>query len=147
MQKQSGYIFCAGVVWMLYGWVGQALARPVSYPGGVTLSFTYGADKYSGLVHYSPSARWSIGYLQEYWDMSPAWHLYATQVNYLAKRWNNLASQANVYLQTGAGWTRFVQGDDAQSTHHHAAGWIGLMTDWEDEAIFYRIYKSLHDVL
>ena len=42
-------------------------ARPVSYPGGITLMLMNDSMKNSLHAHYSPSAQTSFGYKFEYW--------------------------------------------------------------------------------
>ena len=79
-----------------------AHARPVSYPGGATLMTMNDAEKYSLHLHYSPSAKYSVGYKSEYWRDNE-WWLNGVQVNYLVKRWNKRNSQANLYVKGIAG--------------------------------------------
>ena len=63
------------------------LARPVSYPGGWTLMQMNDADASTLHVHYSPTARYSVGYKAEYWN-DKDWQFHGAQLNYLLKRWN-----------------------------------------------------------
>ena len=63
------------------------IARPVSYPGGWTLMTMNDGDKNSVHVHYSPTAKTSIGYKFEYWPDKEL-NLHALQINKLLKRWN-----------------------------------------------------------
>ena len=44
-----------------------SIARPVSYPGGLTLMVMNSSMKNSVHTHYSPTANTSIGYKFEYW--------------------------------------------------------------------------------
>ena len=85
-------------------------------------------DSNSTHIHYSPTAKYSIGWRHEYLR-GPDAHLDAAQLNYLVKRWNAPASQANLYLKSGVGVA--YDGDNTE-----AAAFTGLATDWEDRRYF-----------
>lgn len=118
---------------LIIGYTYNAQARPVSYPGGWTMMQLNDVDSHSLHVHYSPSARYSVGYKAEYWR-DKEWHFQGGQLNYLAKRWNAPASQANIYLKTGAG----VAYSDAQGFDGRTqpAAFAGIAMDWEDRRYF-----------
>lgn len=101
-----------------------ATARPVSYPGGITLMQTNNGDSNSLHLHYSPTANYSLGYKFENWR-DEDFTLNALQLNNLVKRWNKKDSQANFYLKSGAG---IAEGN--------AAGFSGIALDWEDRRYF-----------
>lgn len=113
--------------------VSPAMARPVSYPGGWTLMQLNDGDAHSLHVHYSPTARYSIGYKAEYWR-DEDWQFHGAQLNYLIKRWNRPTSQANLYFK-GAGGVAY---SDYRSFdgHARAAGFGGIAADWEDRRFF-----------
>jgi hypothetical protein len=102
-------------------------ARPVSYPGAWTSSFNLSPDHKKAVIHYSPSAKYSIGYhVHNAYENLNAHYL---QVNSLVKRWNKRFSQANLYLYSGAGlWT--------QGSTHNGSSYIGGSVDWETQRIF-----------
>ncbi len=110
-----------------------AQARPVSYPGGWTVMQMNDADSYSAHVHYSPTAKYSVGFKSQYWRDND-WWFNGLQVNYLVNRWNAPKSQANLYLKGGVG--------DAYSDagvfdgEHEVAGFVGLAADWENRHYF-----------
>lgn len=108
-------------------------ARPVSYPGGVTLMQKNELDKSSLHAHYSPTHRYSIGYLGEYWR-DEDWRFHGAQFNYLAKRWNQPAAQANVYIKSGIGFAESER--EALKSERETAGFLGLAMDWEDRRYF-----------
>lgn len=112
---------------------GQAQSRPVSYPGGWTAMTMNDGDKNSAHIHYSPTAKTSIGYKFEYWRDSEM-TLNAIQMNNLLKRWNNPDSQANLYLKSGAGIAHSDKGEF--DNKNSAAGFTGLATDWENRRYF-----------
>ena len=104
-----------------------ALARPVSYPGGVTIMQMTDVDAHSLHLHQSPTARYSLGYRGIYWrDTDVQFH--GVQLNQLVKRWNKPASQANIYLKSGIG----LMVDDTQDM----AAFTGFSADWEDRRYF-----------
>ena len=77
-------------------------ARPVSYPGGLTLMLMNSSMKNSLHTHYSPAANTSLGYKIEYWR-GDEFTLNMIQMNNLIKRWNKPESQANFYLKSAIG--------------------------------------------
>lgn len=105
-----------------------AQARPVSYPGGTTAMFMNDGDVNSMHLHYSPTARYSLGYKGEYWRKGE-YSIHALQMNNLLKRWNNPDSQANLYLKSGIG----VAVDDNETQE---AAFTGIAADWEDRRYF-----------
>lgn len=108
-------------------------ARPVSYPGGWTFMTMNDADKHSLHLHYSPTAKMSVGYKAEYWRDSEI-TLNAVQMNNLLRRWNKPDSQANLYLKSGLGIAYSDNGDfDGEKS---AAGFTGIAADWEDRRYF-----------
>lgn len=119
---------------LLPSWV---LARPVSYPDGWTLMLKHQSlnhqNKYSSAhIHYSPTARYSVGYRAEHRQDQDR-TLHAVQLNVLLKRWNQMDSQANVYLKTGAG----VLSQKASTQNERlGSGFVGLAADWENRRYF-----------
>ncbi len=108
-------------------------ARPVSYPGGWTVMAMNDGSVNTLHVHYSPTARYSLGYKFEYWrdrDFS----LNAVQYNHLVQRWNKPESQANVYLKSGLGIATGLAG--TQDGETNAAAFVGIAMDWEDRRFF-----------
>ena len=101
-------------------------ARPVSYPGGVTLMLMNDGDKNTAHLHYSPTAKMSLCYKFEYWR-DKEMTLNAFQMNNLLKRWNKKDSQANLYLKSGLGVAHSDQGDFDNETD--AAGFTGIVAD------------------
>lgn len=118
-------------------------ARPVSYPGGTTLMQTNDADAHALHLHYSPTARYSLGYRGEY-RRENDWQFHGLQANYLAKRWNMPAAQANIYLKSALGVAYSDAGDFDGKTQ--AAGFVGFAADWENRRYFTsyenRVYEA-----
>ena len=108
-------------------------ARPVSYPGGTTIITENNGDMNSLLVHYTFDGKTALGIKGEYWrDM--AFGFTGLQLNYLAKRWNNADSQANLYLKGGVGGAYSDYG--AFDHEVEPAGFAGVAADWEDRRFF-----------
>ncbi len=108
-------------------------ARPVSYPGGITLMQKNDGDAHSVHLHYSPTVRYSIGYKAEYWREGD-WQFHGLQANYLAKRWNMPEAQSNIYLKSGLGVAYSDAG--AFDGKIEAAGFVGFAADWENRRYF-----------
>ena len=112
---------------------GPAQARPVSYPGGITGMFTNDADKHAMHLHYSPTAKMSLGYKLEYWR-DQDFTINALQMNNLLKRWNGKDSQANIYLKSGLGMAYSDAGDFDHEKD--LAAFSGIAMDWENRRFF-----------
>lgn len=108
-------------------------ARPISYPGGWTLTLMNNGHSNSANVHYSPTARTSIGVRSEY-RREGDYLLNSIQMNNLLKRWNNKNSQANIYLKSGVGFA--YSDEDAFDGEVNAAGFSGIAMDWENRRYF-----------
>lgn len=106
----------------------NSLARPVSYPGSITLMQMNNASSNSLHIHYSPTAKYSIGYLGERHRNNADWQFHGVQFNYLVKRWNQPSSQANVYSKSGVG--------GAFDGNSGLAAFTGIALDWEDRRYF-----------
>lgn len=117
-------------VWCMVTTTPLIHARPVSYPGGVTLMLMNDGQRHSAHVHYSPTARISLGYRFEDWR-DRDFTLHAFQINNLLKRWNKKHSQANVYLKSGLGVVNPDSGSGSE-----VAGFTGIAADWENRRHF-----------
>lgn len=110
-----------------------ALARPVTYPGGWMVMQMNDSASHLLQLHYTPTAKYSVGYMGEYWR-DEEWQFHGVQLNNLLKRWNNQDSQANLYLLSAAGiaYSDFGSFDDKTE----AAGFTGIEADWENRRFF-----------
>lgn len=125
-------------VFGLYAW--GADARDITYPGGISAMTMNSGDMNALYIFYSPTARASIGYAGEYWRDGD-YTIQSIRLNYLAKRWNNPDSQANLYLRSGVG---VAYGDDADGRSDRElspAGYAGMEIDWENRR-FYTSYEN-----
>jgi len=105
-----------------------AVARPVSYPDGWTVMTMNDVDANALHIHYSPTATYSVGWRHEYLRGSKA-HVDTAQLNYLVKRWNGPAYQANTYIKSGIG----IAYDDGE---YEPAAYTGFAADWETRRWF-----------
>ncbi len=125
------------MVWLLPLFViifaSSAQARPVSYPGGWTVIQTNDSESHSLLWHYSPSAKYSLGYRLEYMRDGD-YTLNMLQNNILLKRWNERDSQANLYLKSAIGAAYSDHGDFEGEIE--PAAFTGMAADWEDRRYF-----------
>ena len=116
-------------------------SRPVSYKGGLTIMQMNKTDNHGLHLHYSPSAKWSIGYKGEYWSEN-YWSLHGVQINWLLKRWNQDRAQANIYVKLlGGGAFLESQSEQVLGTEKHLAGFLGWAADWESRRV-YTAYES-----
>lgn len=129
MRKLSCLLACAAVAAMTT----SAQARPVSYAGGWTAMQMNDMASHSLHLHYSPSAKYSVGYLAEYWRKED-WQFHGVQVNNLLKRWNMPQAQANLYLKSGLGVAYSDHGNFDGATE--PAGFAGIAADWENRRWF-----------
>jgi len=106
----------------------MAYARPVSYPGGWTVMQNNDYSMNSLHIHYSPTAKESIGWKAEY-NRDEDFQLQMAQYNRLLKRWNMEDAQANAYLKLGLGIAE-QEGDVDPATT------IGFASDYETRRIF-----------
>lgn len=109
------------------------LARPISFPDGWMAMTMNDFASYSNSISYSPTAFDAIGVRSDYMREDEVWLTTATY-NRLLKRWNTEDSQANIFLQTGAG-VASGSGDDS------AAASIGIEADWETRR-YYLLYEN-----
>ena len=120
----------AGLARAALGSASPAEARPVSYPGGWTIMQMNNGDMSSLHVHYSPSAKDSIGlYVERNWDLDTQFT--GLQYNRLVKRWNAPKSQGNLYFTAAAGEARSFDGRESG-----LAGFVGVAADWETRRWF-----------
>lgn len=129
MHKCVHMLACLAVI----GLPVNAHARPVSYPGGWTVMQMNDMASHSLHIHYSPTARYSVGYLAEYWR-GEDWQFHGVQVNTLLKRWNNPQSQANLYLKAAGGVA--LSDYRALKDETEPAGFAGIAGDWENRRFF-----------
>ncbi len=105
-------------------------ARPVSYPDGWTVMQRNNGDRSALHIHYSPTARDSIGlYTERNWTDDIQFT--GLQYNRLVKRWNGKGSQANLYGKVAVG-----QADPFGDKDPELSGFASIAADWETRRWF-----------
>ncbi|MEM8799500.1 MAG: hypothetical protein AAGF15_05420 [Pseudomonadota bacterium] len=136
-QTTQNFLRSAAVLWLaaFLSWSGAqiAQARPVSYPGGWTFIEETDGFQNTGLIHFSPTASYSLGLRVERRRVEEFIYI-GSQINYLARRWNMENAQANIYLSAGGG---AAIGDfGGVDTRSEAAGFLKFAGDWETRRWF-----------
>jgi hypothetical protein len=113
-------------------------AKPIAFAHGTTVMAEYGAGTMKeAQVFYAPRYFLSLGagYLELESDIDQRRReITYARANYLAKRWNMEAAQANVFVWGGAG-----QAYVSETNNHQFAGNAGAQVDYETR----RVYASL----
>jgi len=110
-----------------------AWSRPVSYPTGLTAILNNNGSQNSALIHYSSTAKYSLGLRREY-QRNKKYSLTSLQMNNLLRRWNKRDSQANFYLKSGLGYADKNSSHDGDDSS--LAFFTGISVDWETRRLF-----------
>lgn len=121
------------LIFSTIGYSGRSDAHPVSYKGAWGLMSYNSPDMTEVSLVHSLSSRLAIG--STYLKSSDS-DFYLPRVNWLAKRWNNDDSQANIYLSGGVGAEVF-------QANHQTVGMAGIGMDWESRR-YYVLFDHLH---
>ncbi len=115
-----------------------ATPKPIAFSQGTTVMAEYGGGTMKeAQVFYAPKYFLSLGpgYLELESDIDHRRReITYARVNYLAKRWNMKAAQANVFVWGGAG-----QAYVSESNDHEFTGNAGAQFDYETR----RVYASI----
>ena len=118
-------------------------AKPIAFAHGTTVMAEYGAGTMNeAQVFYAPKYYLSLGggYLEiNDDDGGRRREITYTRVNYLAKRWNMEAAQANVFVWGGVGSAYVGELND------HTFAWnAGAQVDYETRRIYSSLKSELH---
>jgi hypothetical protein len=119
-----------------------ASAKPIAFSHGTTVMAEYGAGTMTeAQVFYAPRYFLSLGggYLQLDGDAGLRREITYARVNYLPKRWNMKAAQANVFTWGGAG-----QAYASEFNSHDFAWNAGAQVDYETRRIYASLKADLH---
>lgn len=121
-------LFFAFVIFSL-----ETYARPVAYPGGVSLM--QHNDYISNNIHlnYTLTGKDTVGVMSEY-QREQKFLLNTVQYTRVLKRWNQDDSQGNLYFVTGAGGAEI-------KNNFESGGLAGIEADWESRR-FYLFYRN-----
>ena len=121
-----------------------AIAKPIAFAGGTTLMGEYGAGTMEEVQgFYAPSHRYSFGggYLRLDSDVDDtALNITYARGNYLLKRWNMAAAQANVFVWGGAGG---ASGNDFSGQVF--TGYAGGQVDYETRRVYGSLKSDYYD--
>jgi hypothetical protein len=120
-----------------------AMGKPIAFSDGTTVMAEYGAGTMKeAQVFYAPKYFYSVGagYLELRSDVDGRRReITYARANYLAKRWNMEAAQANVFVWGGAGQAYSSESND------HAFAWnTGAQIDYETRRIYASLKTDLH---
>jgi hypothetical protein len=122
--KQKMVFILLAFALMLFSMTAQA--RPLSYPDGFMTMIDVNGSLIEWDVIYTLTPHFGFGYEGE-WDDDKDYQAHGLKFNHLLKRWNNPASQANLYASYGGGLVRSLE-EHKDGSHAQAS----LAADWED---------------
>src|SRR6185295_9967469 len=118
-------------------------AKPIAFSHGTTVMAEYGAGTMTeAQVFYAPKYFYSLGggYLELESDIDHRRREIAyARANYLVKRWNMEAAQANVFTWGGVG-----QAYVSEINRHELAWNAGAQADYETRRVYASIKTDLH---
>jgi hypothetical protein len=116
-----------------------AMSKPIAFQDGWTVMAEHGTDTMrEAQVFYAPKYWWSAGVSAtklEAADRSFERELPGVQVNYLVKRWNLPAAQANVFTWAGLASARGFDADGERFSGV-AAQKLGAQADYETRSVY-----------
>jgi hypothetical protein len=120
-----------------------APAKPIAFANGTTVMAEYGAGTMNeAQVFYAPRFNYSVGlgYLELDSDLiDRKREIVYTRVNYLVKRWNMEAAQANIFTWGGVGNARVSE------LRSDVFAWnAGVQVDYETRRIYSSLKTDLH---
>jgi hypothetical protein len=128
---------------LLAGTAAVADAKPIAFAHGTTVMAEYGAGTMNeAQIFYAPKYFLSVGggYLELESDLDGRRReITYARANYLVKRWNLAAAQANVFTWGGAG-RAYV----SESNGHELAFNAGAQADYETRRIYASLKTDLH---
>jgi hypothetical protein len=142
MKAYVGRIACASAfaIWSAV----TAHAKPIAFADGTTVMAEYGAGTMNEVQgFYAPSYRYSIGgghlSLQSESNDNTRDITYA-RINYLPKRWNFEAAQANTFVWGSVGRAHLGESSDNQFAWN-----VGGQLDYETRRIYASLRTDLHE--
>lgn len=120
-----------------------AQAKPIAFANGTTVMAEYGAGTMTEVqAFYAPTYRYSIGggYLSMRSDLSDEHRdITYARFNYLPKRWNLEAAQANVFV-----WGSVGNAHDRELGRDEFAWNVGSQFDYETRRVYASLRTDLH---
>jgi hypothetical protein len=121
-----------------------ANAKPIAFANGTTVMAEYGAGTMTEVqAFYAPTYRYSVGggHLSLNSDLSDNTRdITYLRFNYLPKRWNMEAAQANVFVWGGAGRAHIGE------TEQNEFAWnVGGQIDYETRRVYSSLRSERHE--
>jgi hypothetical protein len=121
-----------------------ANAKPIAFANGTTVMAEYGAGTMTEVqAFYAPTYRYSVGggHLSLNSDLSDNTRdITYLRFNYLPKRWNMEAAQANVFVWGGVGRAHIGE------TEQNEFAWnVGGQLDYETRRVYSSLRTELHE--
>jgi hypothetical protein len=142
MNAFTGRIACAIAISSALAPLAQA--KPIAFADGTTVMAEYGAGTMTELqVFHAPTFRYSVGggHLSLNSDLnSDTRDITYARFNYLPKRWNLEAAQANVFVWGSAGRAHIGETGDNQFAWN-----VGGQLDYETRRLYASLRTDLHE--
>jgi hypothetical protein len=126
------------------GALASAHAKPIAYAEGTTVMGEYGAGTMTEVqAFYAPTYRYSIGggHLSLNSDIEDDTRdITYVRLNYLPKRWNLEAAQANVFV-----WSSLGRAHIGESGDDEVAWNVGGQLDYETRRLYSSLRTDLHE--
>ena len=121
-----------------------ANAKPIAFADGTTVMAEYGAGTMAEVqAFYAPTYRYSLGggHLSINSDLNENTRdITYLRFNYLPKRWNMEAAQANVFVWGGAGRAHIGETDENEFAWN-----VGGQLDYETRRVYTSLRTELHE--
>lgn len=121
-----------------------ARAKPIAFANGTTVMAEYGAGTMTEVQgFYAPTFRYSVGggHLSLNSDVNDNTRdITYLRLNYLPKRWNMEAAQANVFVWGSAGRAHIGESGDNQFAWN-----VGGQLDYETRRVYASLRTDLHE--
>jgi hypothetical protein len=117
-------------------------AKPIAFARGTTVMAEYGAGTMKeAQLFYAPKYFWSLGagYLEVEVEDGQRREITYARANYLVKRWNREAAQANVFVWGGAGSAYVSETNDSRFAWH-----AGAQVDYETRRVYASLKTDVH---
>lgn len=127
-------LYISFLVWLFVGRPEEAKAHPVAFAGSYSIMTWNNKEMSDWMFTHSFTSSYSLTARYLRLDTKEGERtFYAPQINLLLKRWNELSSQANIYLSLGYG-AESVNTQNGKKTNQTSL--LALETDWESRKYY-----------
>jgi hypothetical protein len=135
--KAAVLLLCCSTCFAVY-------AKPIAFAGGTTVMGEYGAGTMTeAQVFYAPSFRYSVGGGHLSLNSSEnddTRDITYVRLNYLPKRWNMEAAQANLFV-----WGSLGRAHVGETRDNELAWNVGGQVDYETRRVYASLRSDLHE--